>query len=482
MKQLGQESCGGGVSICLGRIARGDHDSFWQLWQSYGEDLRKLCKWRLSGNQEVVDDALSEAMLRAYHQLPRHAETIRNPRAWLCRLVANVCVDFQRRIRYKLSDINDMDDELCEWPGPNPEQQLLDVEQSALMASLISSLSPSLRDTFVLRVVDELSYQEIAEQQRISIDTARKRIQRARVVLKILVQGRSEDRPVPHMPSPEEIPELALVPSTLRHYSNESGGMYHDWFVAVPLPPARPQIRLRTLSKYEKSHPNGWKKRLERADLLRSLGSWQEAIGEYRRVISVKPRALDARVALADLLAVCGQKNEAIAELQAAAESSRSQAARLHLGALGHCYRGGLAETIRGLSRAQALEPDSSVHSARLGHALVEVEQPQQALACFDQVLTVYPGDVLTLMASCRAADQLGRSSEARRRAQAALQIDDMCVPALKYLADCRCRSGLVRNGPGAETRRLIRDMQRRAPESAQVIESLALYHYARGD
>ena len=43
--------------------------------------------------------------------------------------------------------------------------------------------------------------------------------------------------------------------------------------------PVREEQKLKTLTKYVRQYPSGWKKRLELADLLYGMGKWQDAIG-----------------------------------------------------------------------------------------------------------------------------------------------------------------------------------------------------------
>lgn len=49
--------------------------------------------------------------------------------------------------------------------------------------------------------------------------------------------------------------------------------------------PTRLEQKFITLSKYVQNYPEGWKKRLELANLLYEMGNWQEAVAEYRQVI-----------------------------------------------------------------------------------------------------------------------------------------------------------------------------------------------------
>jgi len=49
--------------------------------------------------------------------------------------------------------------------------------------------------------------------------------------------------------------------------------------------PTRQEQKLNTLSKYVQNYPQGWKKRLELANLLYEMGDWEKAVAEYLQVI-----------------------------------------------------------------------------------------------------------------------------------------------------------------------------------------------------
>ena len=75
---------------------------------------------------------------------------------------------------------------------------------------------------------------------------------------------------------------------------------------------ARQQQKIITLNKYIEKYPQGWKKRLELADLLYEIGNWQQAIIEYNQVIERQPQLLDVHLKLGKILQLMGQQKEAL--------------------------------------------------------------------------------------------------------------------------------------------------------------------------
>lgn len=160
--------------------------AFWKVWSGHHDYLLKQCLRMMAGNRFDAEDALSSAMVRASQKFDRFADQIVNERAWLSRLVHNVCIDHFRVD--KRTDTRDFQDQqhhdlsqamFCE-PSLTPEEQALSREQLALLQEEVEGMSEKLRRPLIMRFVDGMSYGEIAEILGLRADTVRKRIQLAR--------------------------------------------------------------------------------------------------------------------------------------------------------------------------------------------------------------------------------------------------------------------------------------------------------------
>ncbi|NEP57043.1 MAG: tetratricopeptide repeat protein [Symploca sp. SIO2G7] len=79
--------------------------------------------------------------------------------------------------------------------------------------------------------------------------------------------------------------------------------------------PTRQAQKLKTLTQYVKRHPSGWKKRLALAELRYEMGHWEEAIVDFRWVLSRQPdlpQGLSVRLKLSKMLEILGRSAEAI--------------------------------------------------------------------------------------------------------------------------------------------------------------------------
>src|ERR1700691_908892 len=128
------------------------------------------CALRLLGNAADAEDAVQEALLAAY----RHIDQFRGQSrmsTWLTTIVRS-CALMQlrkrpRQIHLSLNEQTGGEEQYFVWERladtrPSPEEECRNVELSARLQKCSALLSPTLRRTFQLRVVDGLSIFETA--------------------------------------------------------------------------------------------------------------------------------------------------------------------------------------------------------------------------------------------------------------------------------------------------------------------------------
>ncbi|HEY2029593.1 MAG TPA: sigma-70 family RNA polymerase sigma factor [Myxococcales bacterium] len=144
-----------------------------------------LARW-LAGNDADADDVLQDAMLRA-HRFPRDGGDA--PRAWFLRIVRNAAFALLRT-RRGFEEVSDDEPSL----EPDAAMRLVAAADAAQLRDGIDALAPHFREMVVLRELEELSYEEIAQVAQVPIGTVMSRLHRARALLKknLLRQERSE--------------------------------------------------------------------------------------------------------------------------------------------------------------------------------------------------------------------------------------------------------------------------------------------------
>lgn len=176
------------------RAASGDDSAFEQLLLAHQKQVYNLCL-RLSGSAEDAFDLSQEAFIKAWRALAQYQFEAEFS-TWLYRLTRNVCIDHLRR-RKRQSTVpleTEQDGELLELPlpdsAPGPEERMLHEEKQRILAEAMQALPEDQREILVLRVVNDLPYDRIAEILDLQLGTVKSRLARARLQLKkILANG-----------------------------------------------------------------------------------------------------------------------------------------------------------------------------------------------------------------------------------------------------------------------------------------------------
>jgi RNA polymerase sigma-70 factor (ECF subfamily) len=147
-------------------------------------DVFNLCL-RFTGDFDTADDAAQETFIAALRAISRFRGG--NFRSWLCRIATNKCRDqyraSARRRQVPLEDgVDPPPDSFVGIgsPDPTPEQYLdLQALHSVIQAGF-QSLPPRQREALVLRDVNGLPYEEIANILSVELGTVKSRIARSR--------------------------------------------------------------------------------------------------------------------------------------------------------------------------------------------------------------------------------------------------------------------------------------------------------------
>lgn len=144
----------------------------------------------LMGNPDDASDALQDALIRAYKNL----HSFRGCAAfstWLYRIVTNTCLDALRRRRRALArstkEGTALVDQLMARTIDTPEVTAVRRETLDSMYAAIARLPASVRLSVVLRDLKGLSYLEIAQFIDCPLSTAKTRVHRGRMILRVLL-------------------------------------------------------------------------------------------------------------------------------------------------------------------------------------------------------------------------------------------------------------------------------------------------------
>ena len=171
----------------LQRLAAGEINAFWQIFQQHRDYLLRCClKW-MNGNSTEAEDLLSQAMVKAWEKAQKYAGKIENFKCWLTTLTRNFWIDLtRRRGANQVEDIEvyaDRNELGLVSVDETPASALDCDEKKRVIRAAIDELPTKMRETFILHFYEELSHQEISDRQNISYQNVCKRISQARAIL-----------------------------------------------------------------------------------------------------------------------------------------------------------------------------------------------------------------------------------------------------------------------------------------------------------
>ena len=166
-------------------VLDGDVDEFERLVNEYQRNVYNLAL-RMVGNPEDASDMSQEAFIKAYSSLADFRGDSKFS-VWLYRIVSNVCLDFLRKrnrrqvVSLTVEDEDDGDVELDIADEESSPELLLErkLTREAVRRGL-DSLPHDMREILLLREIQGLSYDEIAQVLQIEAGTIKSRIFRAR--------------------------------------------------------------------------------------------------------------------------------------------------------------------------------------------------------------------------------------------------------------------------------------------------------------
>lgn len=175
--------------------ARPDKEVFAELMRRYQSHIDKIL-YHLAPEWQDRADLAQEVWIRVY----RNVSKVQEPekfKGWLSRIATNLFYDELRkrkRVSHPLSldAPRVMEDGEMEWEiaadDPSPEERLTSAEFYEQLHEAIADLPEVFRTTIVLREIESMSYEEIAEITGVSLGTVKSRIARARSRLQSQLQ------------------------------------------------------------------------------------------------------------------------------------------------------------------------------------------------------------------------------------------------------------------------------------------------------
>ncbi|TCK62613.1 RNA polymerase sigma factor [Seleniivibrio woodruffii] len=167
------------------KVLAGDSQAFEMLILKYQSKLFAT-SMNVVKNRELAEDIVQEAFMKAFMKL----DSLKNREQfypWLKRIALNIALNhFEKEKR--VMDVENDDEETSFFDnigsGESPEELTLKEELHRYVRNYVDSLPDKLRVVIVLREVEDMSYEEIADMMNIPLGTVRSRLFNARQIIK----------------------------------------------------------------------------------------------------------------------------------------------------------------------------------------------------------------------------------------------------------------------------------------------------------
>ena len=163
---------------------KGSHAAFETLVRRYSERAYRAA-YRVVRDPHQSEEIVQEALIKAYRGL-RRFESRSSFYTWLYRIVVNLALDRRRRekrapaLEWDDAVAKEIDPRAVTTVAPDPELSSRRSEVRRLVAEGVQGLPDGQREVLLLREVEGLSYEEIAQTMEISKGTVMSRLHYAR--------------------------------------------------------------------------------------------------------------------------------------------------------------------------------------------------------------------------------------------------------------------------------------------------------------
>jgi RNA polymerase sigma-70 factor (ECF subfamily) len=170
--------------LLVEKIKKGDSEAFRELIRRYQRYVLNLV-YRTIGDTNDAEDIAQEVFIKVYKSI-RGFKGESKFSTWISKITVNLCMDkLREKAKNKEEDIEEeVWNTFAQPVNFNPEVMAERHELQETIKKAIESLPEELRVAFVLRELEDFSYDEIGEMLNIPIGTVESRIYRARMKLR----------------------------------------------------------------------------------------------------------------------------------------------------------------------------------------------------------------------------------------------------------------------------------------------------------
>ncbi len=181
------------VLLLIERCKAGDMLAFEEIVHQY-ERLVYATAYRMLNNHSDAQDVSQEVFIKVYKKLDSYKPTY-SFGAWISTITSNTSIDYIRK--HKKQSLLSLDKEIefedssvgltLESDDLTPEQELMQKEKRELIQKAIELLDDESRELIILRDINGIPYNEIAESLDLKLGTVKSKISRSRIKLQKII-------------------------------------------------------------------------------------------------------------------------------------------------------------------------------------------------------------------------------------------------------------------------------------------------------
>jgi len=177
-------------------LVNGDSEAFSMLVDRYKNRLLNFV-YRFVKDYDVAEDIVQETFLRVFRKR-RDYKAIANFSTWIFTIAGNLAKsELRRRKRWRFLSIDATDEEEKSFeiqdPGMRPDRVTAVRMLNESVQDSIDTLQSKYKEALILRDIEGMSYQQIAEVAGVPVGTVKSRVNRARLKLQKKLKGHTPD-------------------------------------------------------------------------------------------------------------------------------------------------------------------------------------------------------------------------------------------------------------------------------------------------
>lgn len=167
------------LNVLVKRCKSGDQEAWHMIIDQYSKTIYNMAL-NFTGNSDDASDITQDIFLKIYNNIDKFSEE-KNFHSWLLKLSKNYCIDFWRKHKRELTNLEL--DENISGDGQTPEDAVIQDYDISTLREKMTQLAPELRVLLIMRDIQDFSYAEISQHLNIPLGTVKSRINRGRVKL-----------------------------------------------------------------------------------------------------------------------------------------------------------------------------------------------------------------------------------------------------------------------------------------------------------